>query len=77
MSSIGDQIRFWRTARGITQQKLAERAGMHTVQISNLERGAANPQLDTLEKVAGALGARVVVTFALPDGKLEIERWCV
>ena len=49
-----------RARKGLTQEQLAER--METTQsvISRLESGSAKPSLATLERLANALGARVV-----------------
>lgn len=40
----------------LTQRELAERAGMSQPAIANLERGTANPTLDTLVRCAAAAG---------------------
>ncbi|WP_293769077.1 helix-turn-helix transcriptional regulator [uncultured Corynebacterium sp.] len=54
-------LRLVRTGRGISQQALAEMAGMSRTQISNLERNEngqrsmADPQLSTVYKLALAL----------------------
>ena len=45
-----------RKTRGITQQGLAERCGLHRTEISLLERGGREPRLGTIVKLAGALG---------------------
>jgi transcriptional regulator with XRE-family HTH domain len=46
-----------RTARGISQEELAERAGVHRTYISGVERGVRNPTLTVLDKIANRLGA--------------------
>ena len=51
-----DNIRALRTAKGVSQEKLAEQAGFHRTYVSQLERGATNISLDNLEKIADALG---------------------
>ena len=75
--SFGENVRFWRHGRGLTQQQLAERAGMHVVQISKLESGKANPQLSTMRKVAEALGTRLVLDLKPLDGNFEITPYIV
>lgn len=55
--AFGDRLAELRTAAGLTQDQLADRAGLHRSEISNLE-GAKNahaPRLDTAVKLAGAL----------------------
>ena len=46
-----------RTQRGFSQQELARRSGVKQSIISDIERGkTANPRIDTLQKLAAALG---------------------
>lgn len=40
----------------MTQEVLAVRASIHRTQVGLLERGERTPRIDTLVKVAGALG---------------------
>ena len=56
---IGAHIRQEREARGWGPGELARRAGMQPPNLSRLETGKHVPSLDTLERVAGALGVRV------------------
>lgn len=52
---IAIKIRLERTKRGISQEKLAELAGMNKNSIGAIERGYSSPTIDTLEKIAKAL----------------------
>ncbi|KLU57920.1 transcriptional regulator [Paenibacillus sp. VT-400] len=52
---IGIRIRAMRNAKGLTQQKLADIAGLDYRYIGALERGERNFSIDTLEKVLLAL----------------------
>lgn len=49
-------MRELRGARGITQQVLAERAGVSVEYVSRLERERLSPTLDGLERIARGLG---------------------
>ena len=48
-----------REAAGISQEELAFRADVHRTQISLIEGGQRLPRLETLVKLAGALGVTV------------------
>ncbi|MEX1158468.1 MAG: helix-turn-helix transcriptional regulator, partial [Thermomicrobiales bacterium] len=53
---FGDLLRHARRATGLTQEELAERAGLSARGISDLERGVVHaPHRDTLELLADAL----------------------
>jgi transcriptional regulator with XRE-family HTH domain len=56
---LGDTIRAKRKAGNLTQEKLAEKAGLSAIFISRVERGKESPSMDSLVKIAGALEARV------------------
>lgn len=45
-----------RQARGMSQQQLAERAGLKQPRIAEIERSDANPTLLTISRIAYALG---------------------
>jgi transcriptional regulator with XRE-family HTH domain len=42
-------------AAGISQEKLAERSGLHPTYISMIERGIRNPTLDSAARIAKVL----------------------
>ena len=52
-----------RRSSGLTQKELAERTGMAQSDISRLERGAGNPSLKTLRRLAAGMGMRVRIEF--------------
>jgi transcriptional regulator with XRE-family HTH domain/tetratricopeptide (TPR) repeat protein len=54
--SFGALLRRWRTAAGLTQEELAERAGLSARGISDLERGIHLPQRATIRLLAESLG---------------------
>lgn len=53
---IGAAVRRRRDAAGISQRELGDRVGLDRNHISRIEVGSTNIALDTLEKVATALG---------------------
>lgn len=54
--TIGDNIRKLRKEKKLTQKQLGELCGMYESQIRKYELGKANPKLDTIRKIASALG---------------------
>ena len=54
-SSFGKILQQIRKARGLTQEKLAELAGIHEKHISKLELGTYMPSFNTLNKILKAL----------------------
>ncbi|HEV3393520.1 MAG TPA: helix-turn-helix transcriptional regulator [Chthoniobacterales bacterium] len=62
-SGLGDAIRQQRAALGISQDELAKRSGLHRTYISDLERGARNPSLGSIQKIAWALKVSVAKLF--------------
>jgi transcriptional regulator with XRE-family HTH domain len=56
---LGETIRAKRVKTGLSQEKLAEKAGLSTVFISRIERGVESPSVDSLVKIAKALRAHV------------------
>ncbi len=56
-STLGEGLRRYRVAAGLTQEELAERAGISARAVSDLERGIIQtPRKDTLQLLADALG---------------------
>ena len=55
-----------RKQSGLTQKQLAERTGIAQADISRLERGAGNPSLKTLHRLAEGMGMRLKIDFQMP-----------
>jgi len=53
---LGRAIRVLRDGAALTQEELASRSGIHTTEISRLERGWRNPSYVTLKRLAEGLG---------------------
>ena len=52
---LGKKLQFFRAKRGLTQQAVAERAGISTPFLSFLETGKKKGSLETYDKLGGAL----------------------
>jgi transcriptional regulator with XRE-family HTH domain len=53
---FGENLHRCRERAGVSQEELGIRASLHRTEIGILERGARCPRIDTLVKLAGALG---------------------
>jgi transcriptional regulator with XRE-family HTH domain len=54
-TKFGQRIRELRTAKGYSQEKLAEKAGLHWTYVGQIERGGRNPTLKNILKLSKAL----------------------
>lgn len=61
--AVGQRIRNYRTQKGLSQEKLAELAGCHPTYIGQLERGEKNATLESIERIAVALGVSLSKLF--------------
>ena len=66
-TKIGEVLRAKREKLGISQEGLAERAGVDRTYVSILERGLKSPTVETLERICDALGT-------LPERVIEEAR---
>lgn len=67
MIQLPATVRSRRTALGLTQSDLARMSGVSLPTIQNLERGAGNPSLSTMESLLAALGMDVRVDERAAD----------
>jgi transcriptional regulator with XRE-family HTH domain len=61
--AFGRRVRYLREAAGMSQEALADRAGLHRTYVSSLERGKRNVGLDNILGLARALGVPPAVLF--------------
>ena len=70
MASVGKHIRQLRTARHLTQEQLAETLFVTRQTVSAWETGKAQPDLETLERIAAALDTEVTeVIYGAPQSQ--------
>lgn len=55
-SKIGLKIKLLRNKMGFSQEKLAELSYLSATALGAIERGQSSPAIDTLERIASALG---------------------
>ncbi len=52
-----------RTESGMTQKELSQACGLTQSNISKIESGLSHPTIESLKKIADALGRRLIVTM--------------
>lgn len=63
IKEFGKVVQKLRKERGITQEELSFRAGLHRTYIGMIERGEKNITLANIEKVANALNVSLKELF--------------
>lgn len=58
-AQFAENLRRLRLVAGLTQEGLSRATGIHSAEISRLERGARDPQLRTIVRLARGLGVPV------------------
>ena len=66
---VGDHIRQFREARGLTLQQLAERTGFSAALLTQFENRMTSPPLGSLVKIANALDTSVSVLIGGETGR--------
>jgi transcriptional regulator with XRE-family HTH domain len=67
---FGDAVRARREELGMTQEDLADKAGIHRTYLSDIERGTRNLSLINIERLAAALAISMSELFgAVEAGK--------
>jgi ribosome-binding protein aMBF1 (putative translation factor) len=61
---LGKSVREMREQRGWTQTQLAQAAGMTQSAVARFEAGGTMPTIPVLDRLAQALGAKLVVKLA-------------
>lgn len=61
---LGERIRELRKSAGITQEELGEKAELNYKFIGELERGQVNVSLDSIVRIAEALGVKIGDLFS-------------
>ena len=76
---FGRRVRELRQKAKLSQEKLADRAGLHWTYLGGIERGTRNPSLVNIGKLAHALGVpprelfpdRVIVTSVVATKRVS------
>jgi len=60
---LGKKIRRLRHRQNVSQEELAEKAGIHRTYMGKIERGESNPPVRTVSKIAKALKIKISDLF--------------
>ena len=66
---FGTNVRKYRIMAGLSQEKLAEKSGLHRTYISDVERSQRSISLDNIQKISSALNIDTYLLFI--DSKEE------
>lgn len=73
MDILRHNIKWLRKEKDITQEKLAEKAGMSAHEVGKIERKKINPSLEVVERLASGLGKKI---HELLNPELDLSRPC-
>lgn len=67
---FGTNLRKYRTEQGLSQEKFAEKCGLHRTYISDIECFTRNVSLENVQKIADALEIDTYILFMeVKDGQ--------
>ncbi len=69
LERFGSRVRAERERLGVSQEELADRAGMHRTYLGGVERGERNLGLLNLLRIARALGVPATVLIDWDEGR--------
>jgi transcriptional regulator with XRE-family HTH domain len=69
---FGKKLAEARRAAGLTQQELADKAGVHISHVQRIEAGTSQPTVDVLKRLAEALRVSIdLLVFSKPSAEAE------
>ena len=73
--TVGKRLRSYRLALGLSQERLAEHAGLHPTYIGQVERGEKNLTIESLEKITSALQIPMASVFERIEERNDSENY--
>lgn len=64
LETFGQNVRKFRIEQGLSQEQLADSAGLHRTYIGMIERAEKNITLCNIEKIANALSVNIVALLS-------------
>ena len=74
LRDVAEHVSAWRRLRGLTQQQLADRAGVSRNTVRALEAGGGSTSLENVLRILRAVGLLDVVPEALDPLRTDIGR---
>ena len=71
LHALGHAIRQVREDRNLSQERLAELAGLHRTYVSSVEQGRRNLSVENIQKIANALGVSMTELVQLCEDRLD------
>jgi transcriptional regulator with XRE-family HTH domain len=71
LKAVGAKIRVARKTKGLSQEKLAEIAGLHPTYISDIELGKVNGNIFSYYSISTALDVPFSDLVDMPSGKID------
>lgn len=71
LQALGKAIRQIREDRALSQERLAELAGLHRTYISSVEAGRRNLSIENIDSIANALGVSLTELIQLCEDRID------
>lgn len=68
---FGERVKELRLAKGLSQEKLAFKSGVHRTYLGSIERGERNPSLKNIAVIAKALDITLSGLFLFAEHESE------
>lgn len=65
---FGTNVKLYRQSQNLSQEKLAEKCGLHRTYISDIERFRRSISLDNIQKIADALNIKAYQLLIEEEG---------
>jgi transcriptional regulator with XRE-family HTH domain len=74
LRAIGEDFAVWRKLRGLTEEQVADRAGVSRGTVRRLESGTSSVSLENMLRIARALGVLDEITGAVDPYSTDVGR---
>jgi transcriptional regulator with XRE-family HTH domain len=74
LRAIGENFAVWRKLRGLTEEQVADRAGVSRGTVRRLESGTSSVSLENMLRIARALGVLDEITGAVDPYSTDVGR---